>query len=158
MLTRPLVSLVLLAAWLGAAGIVASVVAPAAFAVLPTRALAGALVGRVLPVVFGSGIVVGLATAVLSWLGRGEGVPSRIPLIGGAAMAIACAVAQLAIAPRIARLRAEIGPSIEALAADDARRLAFGRLHAFSVLWLGVAMVAAVVAVVAIFLVLRARR
>jgi uncharacterized membrane protein len=34
-----------LAAWIGAALLVATVVAPAAFAVLPSRALAGAVVG-----------------------------------------------------------------------------------------------------------------
>jgi hypothetical protein len=53
----------LLGAWIGAALLMAAAVAPAAFAVLPTRALAGALVGRVLPPVFGGGIVVGLAAS-----------------------------------------------------------------------------------------------
>ena len=43
-----LMSLSLLDAWLGAAIFVAAFVAPAAFAVLPTRALAGAIVGRIL--------------------------------------------------------------------------------------------------------------
>jgi hypothetical protein len=45
----------LLAAWLGAGMLLAAVVAPAAFAVLPSRTLAGALVGRVLPTVFIAG-------------------------------------------------------------------------------------------------------
>ena len=45
-LTPALISIALVAAWLGAALVVAAVVAPAAFDVLPTRTLAGALVGR----------------------------------------------------------------------------------------------------------------
>jgi hypothetical protein len=133
---------ILLAAWLGAAALFAAVVAPAAFAVLPERALAGALVGRVLPVLFVAGIAIGLAAA---WL------VSRSPVLRlrGLRRALcgvqvaACAMAQFALTPRIERLRAEIGPSLEALTLDDARRFAFGRLHAMSVGSLGVAMVAA---------------
>ena len=60
----------------------------------------------------------------------------------------ACAVAQFVISPRIERLRSAIGGPLESLAADDARRAAFGRLHGISVGWLGVAMLAAVVAMV----------
>jgi len=59
-LTSALLGIALLAAWLGAACFVASVVAPAAFDVLPTRTLAGALVGRVIPVLFWSGVIVGV--------------------------------------------------------------------------------------------------
>jgi len=55
------VAFILLSAWLGAGVLFATVVAPAAFAVLPSRALAGALVGRVLPVIFVSGIVAAVA-------------------------------------------------------------------------------------------------
>jgi hypothetical protein len=63
------ISVVGLSAWLGAAVLAATVVAPAAFAVLPTRSLAGALVGRVLPVLFYGGAVVGCR--------RGVARPSR---------------------------------------------------------------------------------
>jgi len=56
---------ILLSAWLGAAVLVTTVVAPAAFAVLPSRTLAGALVGRVLPVLFIAGLVVALASLSL---------------------------------------------------------------------------------------------
>jgi len=50
----------LVAAWLGAAVLVAAVVAPAAFRVLPTRSLAGAVVGQVLPVIFASGFLIAI--------------------------------------------------------------------------------------------------
>lgn len=134
-----------LALWLGAAGFFSIVVARAAFAVLPTRTLAGALVGRVLPVLFIAGLVVGLLLLALE-------APSLRErwgrLAAGAVMVAACGIAQFMVAPRIERLRASIGGPLEALAADDPARSAFGRLHAVSVAWLGVAILAAIVALV----------
>ncbi len=135
----------LLAAWVGAAALFTAAVAPAAFAVLPARALAGALVGRVLPVVFLSGIAVAVLAFVLDMpYARTAFDRSR----GGALIvaAIANATAQFLIAPRIQQLRAELGPVIEALAVDDPKRRAFGLLHAISVGWLGIAILAVLVA------------
>jgi hypothetical protein len=144
----------LLGAWIGAALLMAAAVAPAAFAVLPTRALAGALVGRVLPPVFVSGIVVGLAAALLAWsdgpLARAR---TALPLLAAGA----CLVAQFVIGPRIAKLRAEMGPSIEALAQTDPRRVEFGRLHGISVAWMGAGMLAAGAALVCSVLAARQR-
>ena len=69
-----------------------AVVAPAAFAVLPTRTLAGALVGRVLPVLFWCGMLVGVGVAVLGVARRpargwrdGRGPHRRRGVRGGAA-------------------------------------------------------------------------
>ena len=151
-----LVSLPIAAAWLGAAVLFAATVAPAAFAVLPARALAGALVGRVLPVIFITGLVAGLGIAAFETMGGAA--PLRRWRLGGAlAMVVASAAAQFVVAPRIERLRAAIGPSLEALAADDPSRLAFGRLHAVSVGWMGIAMLGAGVVVVTAALALRGR-
>ena len=141
-----LCSIVLLAAWLGAVLLAAAVVAPAAFAVLPSRTLAGALVGRVLPAIFWSGLILGVVVAVLARL-MGAGTLG----IGAAlSFAAACAVAQLSIAPRIERVRAAIGGPVDALDPLDPRRQAFGRLHGLSVLWMGIGALAALVALVAL--------
>lgn len=51
--------------------------------------------------------------------------------------------AQLGVAPRIQRLRAALGPDIEAVPASDARRVSFGRLHGVSVALLGLGMLGA---------------
>ena len=140
----PLVTMSLLAAWLGAALLVAAVVAPAAFAVLPTRTLAGALVGRVLPVLFWSGMLLGVGVALLGrTLAAGRG-----GIAAAACFALACAIAQLVVSPRIEALRTAIGGPIDALDPADPRRQAFGRLHGFSVLWMGAGGVAALVALV----------
>ena len=139
----PMTEVLLLTLWMGAAVLFVAVVAPSAFLVLPTRTLAGALVGRVLPIIFYAGVVIGAAIVVLDILGR-TGTWSRTA--AGAVSALSCAVAQLVVGTRIDRLRAAIGGPLEALAPDDPRRIAFVRLHAFSVGWLGIAMLAAVVA------------
>ena len=133
-----------LALWLGAAGLLSLVVAPSLFAVLPTRTLAGAVVGRILPQVFYSGILIGAVVLALQAM-QGEG---RGRMIASIVMVASCAIAQFLVSPRIARLREEIGGALEDLAADDARRAAFGRLHGISVAWLGLAMIAAVIAIV----------
>ena len=68
------VSAILLAAWIGATLYFSVVVTRAAFAVLPTRTLAGALVGQTLPILFDTGMLVGailVGAALLSPRGRG---------------------------------------------------------------------------------------
>ena len=140
-LPAQLTSVSLLAAWLGAAILVAAVVAPAAFAVLPTRTLAGALVGRVLPALFWSGMIIGLAVAGLARFAS----PSAWRTGGALALVAACAAAQLVIAPRIEAIRMQVGGPMDALDPADPRRQAFGRLHGLSVGWLAVGMLAAVV-------------
>lgn len=154
-MTSPAVPL-LLSAWLGASALFAAVVAPAAFAVLPSRALAGALVGRVLPVLFIAGIVVAVVALLLErpTVGRAP----RLRRAALAAMAVACVAAQFVVAPRIERLREAIGGAIDALPVGDDRRVAFGRLHAISVGWLALAMVAAGTTTILAALPTRARR
>src|SRR6476659_5859284 len=110
-----------LAVWMGAAAFFSAAVAPALFAVLPSRTLAGEVVGRLLPGIFYSGMLVALVVAVTqfrapsAWNWRGRETASGI-------MMAACAIAQLIVAPRIERLRGEIGGPIEILPADDALR------------------------------------
>lgn len=150
-------ALLALAAWFGAALLLTTAVAPAAFAVLPTRALAGALVGRVLPVLFFSGIAVGALVGLLDV--RFPATPFRRGRIAGAVvLALSCAMAQLVIAPRIARLRESLATPLDALPPLDPARVAFGRLHALGVGWLAVGMVAAGVAILFTVLALRGRR
>ncbi|MEO6527407.1 MAG: DUF4149 domain-containing protein [Gemmatimonadaceae bacterium] len=138
-----LAALALLSAWIGAAIFVAAVVAPAAFAVLPSRTLAGALVGRVLPVLFLSGTLIGVASAAITWQLPGRAGRS----IGALILVVACGAAQFVVAPRIERIRAAIAGPMDALAPGDARRVAFGRLHGVSVGLLAVAALAALVTV-----------
>lgn len=133
---------VLLAAWLGAVLFFSVVVAPAAFAVLPSRALAGVLVGRALPPLFVAGMAIGAFVAVRAALT----LTGAARLSAGGMLALSCALSHLVIGARIAELRHVIGPSLDALPPGDARRLMFGRLHALSVAGLGIGALAAAVA------------
>ncbi|MBW7933621.1 MAG: DUF4149 domain-containing protein, partial [Gemmatimonadaceae bacterium] len=92
-MTRTLAAFLLGAMWLGGALLTVAVVAPGAFAVLPTRALAGEMVGRVLPVVFAGAIVV---PALLFFLAR-ELRASALAVASAVASALAAAVALLVI-------------------------------------------------------------
>ncbi len=135
------VQITLLALFVGAAGFVGAVVAPAAFAVRPTRELSGALVGRALPAVFMSGIVASLIALALEVAARRP--RRRARLFAVSLVAVACAVAQFGIAPRIGSLRANLPVPLDSLANDDPQRVAFGRLHVISVGCLGVAILGA---------------
>jgi hypothetical protein len=132
---------VVLAAWIGAAVFVAAVVAPAAFATLPSRALAGAVVGRTLPTLFVLGVVAGGAVGVISHTMHA----GRLAVSAALMLSVACAAA-LGVARRIAEDRASIGTAIDALAITDPRRIAFGRMHGISVVLMGLGILAACVA------------
>ena len=152
--TGALVEIIVLGIWLGAALFFVAVVAPAVFAALPTRALAGAIVGRVLPVLFYTGAVAGLVVMLVEWRVSPR-TPVTARIVAGFVTGVACAIAQFGIAPRIAAIRAQIGGSLDSLPAGDARRVAFGRLHGLTVAWLGIA---AFAALIALALAVRAQR
>jgi hypothetical protein len=100
----------------------------------------------VLPVIFIAGIVVAATGLVLDRARRG-----RLPGVRRIALfviAAACCAAQFYVGPRIETIRREIDGPIEQLAPTDERRVTFGRLHAVSVGWLGLAMIAAATALV----------
>jgi len=129
--------------WLGGAVLLAASVAPAAFASLPSPALAGAVVGRVLPVIFISGLVLG---AVVALRGLGDAAAGHHGARAAAAVwAVASGAGQFVVGPAITRLRAGAMGSIDALALTDPRRIMFGRLHVASVGLLGLGMLAALV-------------
>jgi hypothetical protein len=159
------IELVALSFWLGAALLFAAVVAPALFAVLPSRTTAGDIVGRVLPALLWGGVVISLVVGLLEavaqnaiftahWTpGSRAPDPNDVVHFGGARAAgqragvglfigLAC-IWVLQISQRIDKLRASIGQPIDALPTSDPRRADFGRLHALSVAVLGVAMLVA---------------
>ena len=141
------VSVILLAAWLGAALYFSIIVTRAAFAVLPSRTLAGALVGQTLPVLYDTGMLVGAIVIVAAWMSP-AGTVRIASFFGGIAMAVLTMVARFVILARIARLRLTLPSAIETLPVDDPARRAFGQLHAMSVGALGLAMLAGVIVLI----------
>lgn len=145
-MTRPLAAALLLALWLGAALLTVTVVAPGAFAVLPTRAMAGDMVGRVLPVVFAGAIIV---PALVLWI-TPAARRSALAVAMGVLSMLSAAVALAVVSPRIAALRMVAVVPIDQLAPGDPRRTLFGLLHVISVALLGAAMLALVVLLVSL--------
>jgi hypothetical protein len=156
-LLLPTLQLTVLALWIGAAVFFSAAVAPVLFRVLPTRALAGEAVAGMLPVVFYSGVVAGLFVLATE-LARDDGWRWAGQSVAAIVMILACAIAQWFVGPRIARVRDAIGGPVDDLPVSDPRRLAFGRLHGLSVGWLGVAILAALVALVLVARTLQPRR
>ena len=141
------VAALLLAAWLGAALYFTVVVTRAAFAVLPSRTMAGALVGQTLPVLFDTGMLVG-AVLVATGFYASSGATRTTSLIGGVAIALLSALARFVILARITRLRLTLPAAIDSLPVTDPARMAFGQLHALSVGALGLAMLTGIAVVV----------
>lgn len=141
------VSAIVLAAWIGATLYFSVVVTRAAFAVLPTRTMAGALVGETLPILFDTGMLVGAILVCAALLSR-SGAARTASLAGGVAIVVVTALARFAILTRIARLRSVMPTAIDSLPASDPSRRAFGQLHAMSVGALGLALLVGLVVLI----------
>lgn len=138
--------LVILSLWLGATLFFSLVVARAAFQVLPSRALAGQLVGQTLPVLLLAGVVGGVL-ALWAELGSALAAGRRLRLCCAAGVAILSEAANV-VGQHVDRLRESAGNAFESLSPADPMRVAFGRWHGAAVLLLGLAMVLAAVAIV----------
>jgi hypothetical protein len=146
--------LLLLGMWLGAAVCFSFAVAPGAFAVLPTRELAGAIVTRIIGVVNVSGFLLALLLLATAFA-RGRGAPARrrawtVELIALTLLGLATGVGQWVAGARMAALRVAMGRPVDEVAAGDPLRLAFNSLHAYSVAAMTTAMLAGIVAFILI--------
>jgi hypothetical protein len=148
--------IVLLACWFGAALFFGAVVAPAAFGVLRSFGLpnaneiAGSIVTRSLSVINIAGFVIALLLLVtgLLWRKSSGRVSFVIECVCLGVIALATGVGHWVIAARMRALRVAMVLPIDHIAADDARRIEFSSLHGYSVNALGLAMIAALVALV----------
>ncbi len=137
----------LLAMWLGAACFFIAV-AQSAFAVLPERELAGAVVNRTLSIVNYAGLIIAVVLLASSLVGARFG--SRLSLWAERFLllivAAACAVGQFVIGFMLASLRTQLGRPIDQIAADDPLRLQFNQWHQYSEWTLSAGMFAALLA------------
>jgi len=139
--------LLVIALWLGAACFFSFAVAPSAFAVLPSRELAGSVVSRTLSIVNYAGLAIGLILLLSSFVKRPQTgrlwlLAERFSLL---ILTVACAVGQFVIGLWLAYIRSFINRPIDELAADDPLRMQFNNLHQYSVWVLLAAMIAALV-------------
>ena len=136
-------ALLAIAVWTGGLIILGGIAAPAVFDTLAARGLAdsrvvaGAIFGEILRrfhlVSYGCAAVLFLSLLLRAVLGpRPAYFGIRFAIF--ALMLTATLYSGLVLSPRIERLREAAGGAPSALAADDPRRLEFGRLHGFSTL------------------------
>jgi hypothetical protein len=152
------VRLLLIALWLGGAVFFSATVAPSVFSVLRSRSVvyaneaAGSIVTRTLSILNTGGFIVALLLLASAFL-FSRSVKRRALLAETASLVvvtIATAVGQWVIAARMLSLRAAMGRPIDDVAVDDPLRTSFSSLHGYSVMALGVAIIAAAVALLLI--------
>ena len=129
--------LLALVVWLGGLIFFAFVVAPTVFSpgLLPTRHLAGEIVGRSLGALHWMGIVSGIVFLISSAVYNRMTVGSARPLAGRhlliALMLLLTVISQFAISPKIHAIRAEAGV-IDNIPLESPLRMEFDRLHVWS--------------------------
>lgn len=121
--------------WIGGLIFFAFVVAPAAFAVLPTRHLAGNMVGRTLGILHWMGIFSGViflgSSIACAQLTKGTPQVFAVRNLLIILMLALTMVSQFAIIPRMDTLRASIG-EIDSVPPDNPARVQFDALHVWS--------------------------
>jgi hypothetical protein len=122
-----------LGVWVGAAFFVGALLAPGVFAALPTRELAGNVVGMALHRLH----LLGFACALIYW-GAAAALAARRPLAGRAPevlvviMVLVMAAAHFGLTPRLTDLRSQMAAahgSLDATPKEDPLRVQFGQLH-----------------------------
>ena len=124
-----------LVVWIGGIVFFAFVVAPALFAILPTRDLAGAVVTRSLGALHWMGIVAALVFLITSmaWSAMAAGNVRLFAVkhVLVFVMLVLTLISQFGVSARMHRLRTEMG-IVDNVAASDLRRVEFNRLHRWS--------------------------
>ncbi len=146
--------LLLLGLWLGAAIFFGAAVAPALFGVLRgadllnANELAGSIVTRLLAFINKGGFEIALFLFVTAFfVERNRRALARVAeVISLAIMAMMTGVSQWIISARMLELRRSMGMPIDQVSFADPRRTAFDSLHRYSVIVMGVAIVAGLVA------------
>jgi hypothetical protein len=139
--------LLLAGLWLGAACFFIAV-AQSAFAVLPSRELAGSVVSRTVMILNLSGLIIGAILLTSSLVRQTDTNRFRVwaerflLLI----LTAACAVGQFVFALWLSFVRAQIGRPIDEVAGDDPLKIQFDTLHEYSVWVLFAGMIAALLA------------
>ena len=143
------VRLLLLSIWLGSA-VFFIAVAQSAFAVIPQRDMAGAVVSRTLAILNFGGLAISVILLLTSFVGtktihRASVWTERFMFV---TIAAACAIGQFVIGLWLAMVRGKLqeGQTIDGLAPDDPLRVQFNNLHNWSEWVLIIGMIAALIA------------
>lgn len=141
--------MLLVSLWLGSMIFFSFAVAPSAFAVLPTRELAGRMVTSTIGKVEMIGLVIGpllILIQVAMWRRSDSSKTTKIvrPLLI-LVMVAAAALSHFWISPAMVSLRVSMGVPIDEVPLNDPVRVWFNNLHQYSVALMGTAMIAGLV-------------
>lgn len=143
------VELLLLSVWLGSMIFFSFAVAPSAFAVLPSRELAGAMVTSTIGKVEVLALVIGplllLIQAVSVRARRSSRLNNALRAVCVLVMIAAAALSRFWISPQMVSLRAAMGGHIDDVPLTDPLRMHFNDLHQYSVSLMATAMVAGLI-------------
>src|SRR5690242_18996896 len=127
--------MLLLSVWLGSMIFFSFAVAPSAFAVLPTRELAGRMVTSAIVKVEMIGLVIGpLLILIPAAMWRGSDPRKTIKIVKALLIIVMIAAAALShfwISPEMVSLRASMGVPIDEVALNDPIRNSFNNLHQY---------------------------
>jgi hypothetical protein len=125
-----------LVVWVGGIIFLSFVEAPTAFSVLPSRHMAGTVVGHSLGILHWMGLFSGVvflgSSMLLSSLTTGSAHPFTCRHVLVLLMLVITATSQFGISPKMATLRAQFG-DIDTVSPTDPGRLQFDALHKWSV-------------------------
>jgi hypothetical protein len=142
----PFVEVLLISVWLGSMIFFSFAVAPSAFAVLPTRELAGVMVTSVIGKVEVFGLVIGpllILVYAASW-GIRQSIKTIkvVQILLVTVMIAAAGLSHFWISTRMVSLRGAMGGQIDDLPVTNPLRVQFNDLHHYSVALMGAAMIA----------------
>jgi len=122
--------------WIGGIIFLSFVEAPTAFSVVPTRHMAGTVVGHSLSILHWMGLFSGVvylgSSMLLSSLTTDSAQPFAVRHVLVLAMLLLTVVSQFGISPKMSGLRASFG-DIDSVPADSPERVRFDALHRWSV-------------------------
>ena len=135
------IRLALLSLWFGAMAFFTTSVVQAAFAVLPTRRMAGDLVSPILMNLEYVGLAMSVVLLVALLLAGESRTKSWFIELGiYVTTFLATAIARFVVAARIHDIRTQFGDKLDTLATTDPTRVLFGQLHGISVGLMGLDM------------------
>jgi len=140
------IEVLLLGVWLGSMMFFSFAVAPSAFAVLPTREMAGVIVTGTIGKVEVIGLINGPLLILINTLKKSRSSSTKVLSIGLIGLMVICAaLSRFWISPSMVSLRAAMGGHIDDVSPADPMRLQFNALHQYSVALMGIAIVVGLV-------------
>jgi hypothetical protein len=143
------IEVLLLGIWLGSMIFFSFAVAPSAFAVLPTREMAGVMVTSTIGKIETLGLIIGTLLVLIhvaNWRSRQSRRATKMLQAALLLLMIASAgLSRFWVSPAMVSLRAQMGGHIDNVAVTDPMRIQFNDLHQYSVGLMSAAMISGLV-------------